>query len=389
MARLTKEQRAELRKRTWFDRDCSDALDTIAELERELGEAREDCRKANAAVNHNCKLYDKAQAQLATSPCGKHPMWAWRCKNCGAPESAHLREMPEPPTNEFVGHCILCEEVQAAEAAALERAAAIADEVATKHYRKAETSEGDVAEVIHNRIIDLMPLTPSSAGAQATSDGDMGDREPLTERTDGCWREAGKANKSTRLPDSAEMPTRSSLPPTQDTSDECCRDMRERAAECVRQYPRYEHAISAILALTPSSAGAQAETVSEEMRKGITAGVESAFTHLEDVEDDCHGECTTIADAKNGTQRYLALRARLTPVPASGGRPELTTYYRTCIRERDETIARLRQGLEHIANRSHMAWTDKKSIEFICRANEAECRALLDQAQATGEREAK
>lgn len=54
-------------------------------------------------------------AQLAPSPClRKHPMWAWRCKNCGAPESAHLREMPEPPTNEFVGHCILCEEVQAA-----------------------------------------------------------------------------------------------------------------------------------------------------------------------------------------------------------------------------------------------------------------------------------
>lgn len=246
MARLTREQLNDMGEhlsQSGFDElvRFSDVRDTVLALERELEQVD---AKWIAQI-------DRLNAQLAPDPCGKHPMWAWREDSS---ELEYIDGIPVARVGGEPAHCILCEEVQAAETAMRERAADVVECVQFSYDGNRSPRMEAVAAI--------RALTPSSAGAQVTSDaevearrfvkliydldmpehsltelisaaaskrfhkgkevallalatgGDMGDREPLTERTDGCWREAGKANKSTRLPDSAEMPTRSSLSPT-------------------------------------------------------------------------------------------------------------------------------------------------------------------------------
>lgn len=308
----------------------------LPELERELGEANFKLQGVDGAL----KL---AQAQLAPGPCGKHLMWAWRE---GLQECAFIsldRSSPGMIKSADIlpgsaGHCILCDEVEAAvkenndkwirdlgcpsNRARDEAIAQAAEEVALKmaathqigrwhdhgEYwlhcscgwkgptHKVEDAERDSKEHYEH----ILSLTPSSAGAQAT------------------WS-CGNGDHACNLRGYCVNPN--------------CTQFRATTPAPV-----------------PASGGSPlgGELIVKAPMSGTLAGF----------------EMITIADA---SERLFNQSASLAILHAG----------------RDETIAKQLDGLQRIMNCAHRAWEDKPNIQKIFLAIESEARALLNQDQAT------
>lgn len=171
MARLTKEQlslardgRVYMREGTpiFHDHDIKvDALDTIAELEREFGDVRNE-RKLCIPLHEAVAEKDKAIARLvAPGPCPrKHPMWAWKA----ADHRVMIVGEDDVARSVAVTHCILCDEVQAAVDDVISHAIEIVDE-------KDRLLIVDFENAKKYKVVErLRALTHSSAGAQAAGE---------------------------------------------------------------------------------------------------------------------------------------------------------------------------------------------------------------------------